>query len=128
MKCRCAEELIDLGRRMASELPPNTVLALSGELGAGKTTFVQGLAEGLGVEGPVPSPTFVLLNVYPALFHFDLYRLKSSADFLALGFGEYFEKGGVCVIEWPERIEELLPPNTRWIRFAYCPEGREVLC
>lgn len=123
---RSAEELVALGKRFATELPPNTILALSGELGAGKTTFVQGLAEGLGVEGPVVSPTFVLLNIYERLYHFDLYRLKEPADFLALGFDEYFSKGGICVIEWPERIQELLPPQTKWLRFAYSAEGRVV--
>lgn len=127
IKVRSAHELIHLGRRFALELPPGTILALSGELGAGKTTFVQGLAEGLGAEGPVASPTFVLLNVHKGLYHFDLYRLKEASDFLALGFDEYFEKGGICAIEWPERIQELLPSHTKWIRFSYCPEGREVV-
>lgn len=128
MKVRSAEELIDLGRRLGAELPPGAILALSGELGAGKTTFVQGLAEGMGIEASVSSPTFVLLNVYDRLYHFDLYRLKEPADFLALGFDEYFDRGGVCAIEWPERIEGILPAQTRWVHFSYCSEGREVLC
>ncbi len=109
---------------MAQELPSNTVLALSGDLGAGKTTFVQGLARGLGITDPIQSPTFVILNLYPGLFHFDLYRLKSSADFTALGLEEYFQKEGICAIEWPDRIAQLLPPETVHIHFSYDSQGR----
>jgi tRNA threonylcarbamoyladenosine biosynthesis protein TsaE len=115
---------------MATLLPSNTVLALSGDLGAGKTTFVQGLALGLGIEEVVQSPTFVLLNIYQdRLFHFDLYRLKQSSDFIGLGFEEYFQKGGICAIEWPDRIAPLLPVGTVSIHFAYTETGRtaEVL-
>lgn len=120
------EETIAFGRKMASLLPPNTVIALSGNLGAGKTTFVQGLALGLGIQEPVQSPTFVLLNAYKNLYHFDLYRLKTSADFTSLGFDEYFHKGGICAIEWPDRIADLLPPNTVRIHFDYEDNGRTV--
>lgn len=109
---------------MALELRPHSVLALSGDLGAGKTTFVQGLAEGLGVQDPVQSPTFVLLNIYQnRLFHFDLYRLKQPSDFTSLGFEEYFQSGGICAIEWPDRIQGLLPPQTIFIHFHY--DGNE---
>ncbi len=120
-----AEETIALGRKMASLLPAGTILALTGDLGAGKTTFVQGLALGLHIHEPVQSPTFVLLNAYPNLYHFDLYRLKSSADFTALGFEEYFYKHGITAIEWPDRIAELLPPNTIHIHFRY-HEGKRI--
>jgi len=113
------EETIAFGRKMAAELPSRTILALSGNLGAGKTTFVQGLALGLGIKELVQSPTFVLLNVYDRLFHFDLYRLKSSADFTNLGFDEYFEKEGLCAIEWPDRIQGLLPPEAISIHFSH---------
>ena len=97
---------------MAPLLSPNAILALSGELGAGKTTFVQGLAAGLNITETVTSPTFVYLHSYEGklpLFHFDLYRLTSANDFEALGFSEYFFAGGICAIEWPERI--FLPDN-----------------
>lgn len=108
---------------MASLLPSNAILALRGDLGAGKTTFVQGLALGLGIQEPVQSPTFVLFNNYnDLLFHFDLYRLKSADDFLNLGFDDYFYKG-ICAIEWPERIASLLPPKTVFIDFIH--ENRE---
>ncbi len=119
-----AEETLAFGKLAASVLPKNTVLALSGNLGAGKTTFVQGLAAGLGISEPIQSPTFVLLNVYDGLTHFDLYRLKTASDFTGLGFEEYFASGSICAIEWPDRIETLLPPGTIRIEFIYEKEGR----
>lgn len=120
-----AEATIALGQKMADQLRSGAILALSGELGAGKTTFVQGLAQGLGLKEPIQSPTFVLLNNYEErLFHFDLYRLKNPTDFTGLGFEEYFHKKGICAIEWPERIAALLPPATIHIHFSYEGEGR----
>lgn len=118
------EDTIAFGRMVASSLPSQAILALSGDLGAGKTTFVQGLALGLNIQEPIQSPTFILLNVYDRLFHFDLYRLKNSADFTQLGLEEYFEKEGICAIEWPERIHDLLPPETLHLHFSYTPQGR----
>ena len=109
---------------MAGSLPSKAVLALSGDLGAGKTTFVQGLAEGLGIQERIQSPTFVLLNIYEGLKHFDLYRMKTSSDFTQLGFDEYFETDGICAIEWPERIQDILPPDTIYIHFTHEKEGR----
>jgi tRNA threonylcarbamoyladenosine biosynthesis protein TsaE len=121
---RSEEETLLFGQQIAQNLPSGTILALSGDLGAGKTTFVQGLAQGLDIKDPVQSPTFSILNIYPGLYHFDLYRLKNEADFLGLGFDEYFQKSGVCAIEWPERIPTLLPPRTISIRFAHAGEQR----
>lgn len=124
LKLSSSEETLALGRKMARELPPNAVIALSGGLGAGKTTFVQGLAQGLGITDPIQSPTFVILNIYKGLYHFDLYRLKNSDDFTSLGFEEYFQKGGICAIEWPDRITKILPPDTVYIDFRYDTKGR----
>lgn len=119
------QETLAFGQKMAELLPSNAVLALSGDLGAGKTSFVQGLALGLGIEDPIQSPTFVLLNNYnEQLYHFDLYRLKTPSDFTSLGFDEYFQKGGICAIEWPDRIKNLLPPETIYIDFQYDGESR----
>lgn len=121
------EKTLLLGKWLAPHLPSSAILALSGDLGAGKTTFVQGLALGLEIEEPIPSPTFTYLNLYQgirSLFHFDLYRMKTSADFLGLGFEEYFEREGICAIEWPERIWELLPPHTLSIDFAHGDSNR----
>lgn len=122
------EETFLFGRSVGQTLPSHTVLALYGDLGAGKTTFVQGLAAGLGIEEPITSPTFVILNVYEGkvpLYHFDLYRLKGTADFITQGFEEYLTKDGICVLEWPERIDSLLPPQTLSLHLEYTPtQGR----
>ena len=117
-----------LGKKMALELPENSIVALSGELGSGKTTFTQGLALGLQIQELIQSPTFVLLNIYDdRLFHFDLYRIKDGSDFLAMGFEEYFTRGGICVIEWPEKIESLLPRHTTFIHFSYSQNQRTAV-
>lgn len=125
-----AEEMFNFGAWAASVLPKNSILALSGDLGAGKTTFVQGLASGLGILEKVQSPTFVILNVYEGLAHFDLYRLKGLTDFTNLGFEEYFNLEQICAIEWPDRIREILPPETVHIRIEHKGGGRtlKILC
>lgn len=119
-----SDETFFFGKQIGASLPKDAILALTGNLGAGKTTFVQGLASGLGIKDQVQSPTFILLNLYEGLAHFDLYRLKSSADFINLGFEEYFSSNCICAIEWPEKIENLLPPETIHIHFDYEKEGR----
>ena len=105
-----------VGARLGARLRPGAVLALHGELGAGKTCLVQGLAEGLGIVPParVSSPTFVIINEYPAripLFHFDLYRLPDGQELIELGWEDYLERGGVIAIEWAERMRDLLPAD-----------------
>ncbi len=103
-----------LGIALATALPPGTVVALIGTLGAGKTRLVQAVATALGVpEGSVTSPTFVLVNEYRQgrlpVFHFDTYRLKDEGEFLDLGPDEYFDAGGIAFVEWADRVEHLLP-------------------
>ena len=110
------EETRRIGARIGARVEPGAVLALRGELGAGKTCFVQGLAEGLGIVPParVSSPSFVIINEYPAripLFHFDLYRLPNGDELIELGWEDYLERGGVIAVEWAERMEKLLPEN-----------------
>lgn len=105
-----------IGARIGALLKPGAVLALHGELGAGKTCLVQGLAEGLGIVRParVSSPTFVIINEYPAripLFHFDLYRLPDGRELIELGWDDYLERRGVIAIEWAERMRDLLPAD-----------------
>lgn len=109
---------------IAALLEPGDFIALKGELGAGKTTFAQGLARGLGVaaDTPVTSPTYTLLNSYPTqipLYHFDLYRLAGDDDALAAGFDEYFSGNGICLVEWPERLASLLPDSRLEILLEY---------
>jgi len=105
-------------------------LALHGPLGAGKTSFVQGLAAGLGIGSDIPSPTFTYLNLYEekgfSLAHFDLYRMRGASDFFSMGFEEYFEGDGIAAIEWPERLENALPNRALSFHFEHAPEGRIV--
>lgn len=102
------------GRRLGQRLWPGTVIALVGELGAGKTHLARAIAEGLNIADSriVTSPTFVLVQEYSArlpIYHFDAYRLKAEAEFADLGVHEYFESGGVCLIEWADRVPGCLP-------------------
>ena len=119
------EQLPTLAAKVAANLQGGEVVALQGDLGAGKTTFVQALARELGVERPVLSPTFALERQYDTnrgfkLHHFDWYRLDNQAEVYELGIEELFgDPASVTVIEWPERAAGLLPEQTFWIRFEY---------
>ena len=102
---------------LARQLPPGTVIALHGTLGAGKTVFARGFARGLGIVEPVSSPTFTLVQEYPfpggVLYHLDLYRIDNSANALAFGVDEYlYDSHAYTLVEWPERIMDILPPHT----------------
>ncbi len=117
------EETAALGKEIGSSLSKGSVLALSGELGSGKTTFVKGIAEGLGLAGSheINSPTFNYMNVYETtlpLYHFDLYRLRSPQEFLESGFVEFLSEGIAC-IEWPEPALPFLPASTYFISFMH---------
>lgn len=123
-------------RRVAAEilaaLEGPAVLALYGPLGSGKTCFTQGLAQAMGIRQAVTSPTFTLINEYPAarpLYHIDLYRLHNAEDALAAGIEDYLDGNGITVIEWPERALELLPRTTLHIRFAVTGKrSRHLTC
>ena len=109
---RSPEETRILGAALAPTLLPGDVLSLSGDLGAGKTVFVQGLATALGVTGRVTSPTFTILHEYDGrypIMHLDVYRLDSFQEIIDLGFEEYFDPRAVVLIEWGEAVEQLLP-------------------
>ena len=113
---RDLDSTIAFGHVLGQKLQPNDVVALIGPLGAGKTHLVRAIAEGLGIPDSraVSSPTFTLIHEYKGrlpIFHFDVYRLKSPAEFLDLGVAEFFEAGGVCLIEWADRVAEYLPVN-----------------
>lgn len=121
-----------LGRRLGGLLFPNAVIALIGPLGAGKTHFVRAVAEGLGIRNPlaVTSPTFVLIQEYPArlpIFHFDAYRLSGPREFLDLGVEEYYTAGGVCLIEWADRVAAALPDDYLRIEIEPLDENRRRL-
>ena len=114
-----------LGARLGARAEGGHIYCLEGDLGSGKTSFVQGIAEGLGVAGPVVSPTFVLVSVYrgvpgrPPLYHLDLYRISGPQEALDFGLEEYLYGEGVVAIEWAERIREVLPPEYLWISFRH---------
>ena len=106
------QDMIDFGEELAKHLFPNTVITLEGELGVGKTTFTKGIGKGLGVTKIINSPTFTIVKEYQGkvpFYHFDAYRLEGENE--ELGFEEMFEDGGVCVIEWPMYIQDILPDN-----------------
>ena len=105
-------ETEDLGAALGRVLMPGTVIAYRGDLGAGKTAFTRGLARGLGYAEPVTSPTYTIVNEYLGgrlpLFHFDMYRLRSSDDLWDIGWEDYLDRGGVCAVEWSENVEDAL--------------------
>lgn len=112
---RSPEETEAVGERLGVGLPPGAVVGLTGELGAGKTRFIQGLARGLGVTATVTSPTFVLVNHYRGrvpVHHVDAYRTSSLSELMDLGLEELFGGAGVTVVEWADKLRPLLPPDT----------------
>ena len=121
----------DLGRTIGENASPGDVILLTGELGAGKTCLTQGIALGLGVEGYVRSPTFVLMTRHHGrltLHHVDLYRMSSAAEAWDLGLDEQLFSDGICVIEWADRAAELFPEDCLWVHLDYGqdPETREI--
>ena len=113
------EETFELGRRMGEAAYPGQIICLNGDLGVGKTVFTQGFAAGLGIEGPVNSPTFTILQLYEEgripLYHFDVYRIGDVSEMDEIGYEDCFFGEGVSLIEWPERIEEILPGKLTWV-------------
>lgn len=122
------EETWGIARKFAEGLKPGDVICLEGDLGAGKTTFTQGLAAALGVSGRVTSPTFCIVQEHSGegklLVHMDLYRLHGEEDVEAIGWEDYLARGAIMVVEWPERAGSLIPNNAYHITFRYS-EGEE---
>ena len=106
------QETEAVGEKLAQKLAPGTVIAYRGDLGAGKTAFTRGLARGLGIQDPVTSPTYTIVNEYLGgrvpLFHFDMYRLHSADDLFDIGWDDYLERQGICAVEWSENVAEAL--------------------
>lgn len=113
------EETESLGAYVGETYPDTQVIALLGELGAGKTAFVRGMAQGLGISQRVTSPTFTIVNEYEGgalpLFHFDMYRLRDADDLFDIGWEDFLRRGGVCAVEWSETIQEALEPDTIYV-------------
>ena len=120
------EETYMLGKKIGEAACPNTVYALNGDLGVGKTVFTQGLAAGLGIDEPVTSPTFTILQNYDGgrlpFFHFDVYRIGDIEEMDEIGYDDCFFGGGVSLVEWAETVEEILPENTIYITIEKDPE------
>lgn len=112
MITKTAEETRNYGKKLAEKIKNGGVVCLYGNLGAGKTTFVQGVAKGLGIKEKITSPTFIIMRSYGRLWHLDLYRLNSLEEIKALGVEEIWQdKKNILIIEWPEKIEKILPEN-----------------
>ena len=132
LRSQSPEQTMDLGRIFARSLFPGDILAFWGELGAGKTCFIQGICRGLGVSEKVyiTSPTFVIINRYQGrwpIYHFDFYRLSCQDEIIELGYEEFFFGQGVCLIEWADRAEELLPDeHVRILMQVISPTERRV--
>lgn len=126
-----AEAMIEIGRAFASTLEPGSVIALEGDLGAGKTHFCKGVAEGLGAAEEVTSPTFALVQEYRSgrlpVFHFDWYRIESETELIRLGWDDYLDEAGVALVEWAAKFPSLLPADAIRIGFAIQPEGTRTL-
>lgn len=121
-----------VGRALGEVAEPGLVVGLVGQLGAGKTAFTRAVAEGLRISNPrlVTSPTFVLIQEYPArlpIYHFDAYRLPNSAQFADLGVDEYFEGDGICLVEWADMVEDVLPTDRLEVRFTLEAENQRSL-
>ena len=115
IETRNPEDTYLLGKRLGQEAKPGMIICLNGDLGTGKTVFAQGFGAGLGIEGPINSPTFTIVQVYDEgrlpFYHFDVYRIGDIEEMEEIGYEDYFYGDGVCLVEWAELIEELLPGN-----------------
>ncbi|MCK5744225.1 MAG: tRNA (adenosine(37)-N6)-threonylcarbamoyltransferase complex ATPase subunit type 1 TsaE [Caldisericia bacterium] len=125
------EELISLGRWFGEGLTGNEIIALEGILGAGKTTFVKGIAAAIGISEIIISPSFVLLREYESgkfpLFHFDWYRIDTSQEVEKIGYWDYIEMDGIKIIEWPNKFPNLVPDDAKWIKIEMLEDGRKLI-
>ena len=138
---KTAQETKKIGRDLAGKIAKSQskdsqalVIGLEGELGSGKTAFVQGLAQGLGIKEAITSPTFVILKMvelkkgnWSYFYHIDCYRINKPGDLLDLDFKEIINQPNIVVVEWAERIKEILPKNTLWIRFEYLSQNERKI-
>lgn len=133
IKIQSLEHIHEAAREFIAAMGDNTVFALYGKMGAGKTTFVKALCQELGVEDVVTSPTFAVINEYRSdiagelIYHFDFYRIKKLEEVYDMGYEDYFYSGALCFIEWPELVEELLPGNTIKVTIEELEDGSRKL-
>ena len=133
IKIQSLDHIHEAAREFIAAMGDNTVFALYGKMGAGKTTFVKALCQELGVEDVVTSPTFAVINEYRSdiagelIYHFDFYRIKKLEEVYDMGYEDYFYSGALCFIEWPELVEELLPGNTVRVTIEEVEDGSRRL-
>ena len=121
-------ETEELGAALARKLRRGDVIAYLGDLGAGKTAFTRGLARGLGCAGRVTSPTFTIVNEYEGeipLFHFDMYRLSGEDELFDIGWDDYLTRGGICAVEWSERVTGEIPADAVIVTIRRCEENED---
>jgi len=133
LSTRSPQETGQLGEGLGGLLLSGDLVCLEGDLGAGKTCLTQGIGRGLGLEGAITSPTFIIVNEYRLpnrrykLYHIDLYRVQTAAEARVTGLDDYIYGNGICVIEWAERVRELLPQDRLWITLRYVDPTRRAL-
>ena len=133
IKIQSLESIHEAAREFIAAMGDNTVFALYGKMGAGKTTFVKALCEELGVTDVITSPTFAIVNEYRSdetgelIYHFDFYRIKKLSEEYDMGYEDYFYSGALCFIEWPELVEELLPGNAVKVTIEELENGNRVI-
>ena len=123
------EDTLSFARAYAKNLKPGDIVLLDGDMGAGKTLFAKGVAEGLGIEEEVTSPTYAYMNDYDGrLFHYDCYRIEAVEQAEALGLADYFDLGGICLIEWSQNIAPLLPKHCKRVKISKIDENSREIC
>lgn len=132
VQSRSPDETVKIAEKYAQTVKPGDVICLKGNLGAGKTQFVRGFVQGVGLSGEiVSSPTFTIINEYTGdlpVYHFDCYRLERFEEAVEIGAEEYLFGDGVCIVEWPDRISELLPPSSKHVTFSIIGKNeREII-
>ena len=133
IKIQSLDQIHEAARRFIEAMGDNTVFALYGKMGAGKTTFIKAVCEELGVSDVITSPTFAIVNEYRSdiagelIYHFDFYRIKKLEEVYDMGYEDYFYSGSLCFLEWPELIEELLPGDAVKVEIAEQEDGSRIV-
>ena len=125
------DKIADAAQEFVAQMGNRRVFAFHGGMGAGKTTFIKAICQHLGVKDAVTSPTFAIVNEYGSdigsIYHFDFYRIKNLGEVMDLGFEDYAYSGNLCLMEWPELIEELLPEDTTKVHIAETENGMRIV-
>ena len=132
IKINSLSEISTAAKQFVAAMGDNTIFAFYGHMGAGKTTFIKAICEELGVKDVITSPTFAIVNEYTdghgePVYHFDFYRIKKLEEVYDIGFEDYVESGSVCLMEWPELIEDILPADTVKVSITEQPDGTRLV-